>query len=237
MEHETEKLAIYLTNLGKYNEGSLVGEWVTLPTDAEKMQAVFQRIGIGKEYEKYFITDYESSIGIQMGEYENVNELNYLANKLDDLYPYELEKYEAILAIESATTIADYINLTENMDYYDVISGVDSKSDLGQFAMDELNSEILEQMGDFASYFDFEQYGHDLDIEWAGDFVNGNYIYHNGESSYEHFTGKRADIPEEYAVTDFKLVEKKSIKAMLEEKQGAMKNEVKKESQNKGIER
>ncbi|MBC2319212.1 antirestriction protein ArdA [Listeria booriae] len=159
MEHETKKLAIYLTNLGKYNEGALVGEWITLPIDAEKMQAVFQRIGLGEEYEGYFITDYENSLGIKMEEYEDLDKLNYLANKLNGMYPYELEKYEAILAIDSTTAIADYINLTENMDCYYVISNVDSKSDLGQFVMDELNSEILEQMGDFASYFDFEQYG------------------------------------------------------------------------------
>ena len=39
--------AAFITNLGKYNEGSLVGEWVKFPTTAEEMQKVFERIGIG----------------------------------------------------------------------------------------------------------------------------------------------------------------------------------------------
>ena len=52
----------FVTNLGKYNEGMLVGEWVKLPTTEEEMQKVFERIGIGKQddfgqpYEEWFIT-------------------------------------------------------------------------------------------------------------------------------------------------------------------------------------
>ena len=31
----------FVTNLGKYNEGMLVGEWVKFPTTEEEMQKVF----------------------------------------------------------------------------------------------------------------------------------------------------------------------------------------------------
>ena len=76
----------FVTNLGKYNEGMLVGEWVKLPTTEEEMQKVFERIGIGKQdefgqpYEEWFITDYECPIyGVQkmLGEYESLDKLNY----------------------------------------------------------------------------------------------------------------------------------------------------------------
>lgn len=56
--------AAFITNLGKYNEGDLVGEWVKFPTTPEEMQKVFERIGIGQKddfgqpYEEWFITDY-----------------------------------------------------------------------------------------------------------------------------------------------------------------------------------
>lgn len=55
----------FITNLGKYNEGALVGEWVKFPTTAEELQKVFERIGIGSKddfghpYEEWFITDYD----------------------------------------------------------------------------------------------------------------------------------------------------------------------------------
>ena len=78
----------YITNLGKYNEGELVGEWVKFPTTSEELQKVFERIGIGSKddfgnpYEEWFISDYDCYVdGLyeKLGEYENLDELNYLA--------------------------------------------------------------------------------------------------------------------------------------------------------------
>ena len=77
--------AAFITNLGKYNEGELVGEWVKFPTTAEKLKEVFKRIGIGQKddfgqtYEEWFITDYDCYVdGLysKLGEYENLDELN-----------------------------------------------------------------------------------------------------------------------------------------------------------------
>ena len=36
----------YITNLGKYNEGELVGEWVKFPTTSEELQKVFSQFFI-----------------------------------------------------------------------------------------------------------------------------------------------------------------------------------------------
>lgn len=55
-------LKIFLTNLGKYNEGELVGEWISLPVSEEELEAVKERIGINEQYEEWFITDYETDI-------------------------------------------------------------------------------------------------------------------------------------------------------------------------------
>ena len=88
-------MKIYLTNLGKYNEGELVGEWVSLPVDEEELNAVFDRIMIchddkmyydevGCPYEEYFITDYECDF-CQIGEYEDLDSLNEMAEELESL--------------------------------------------------------------------------------------------------------------------------------------------------------
>ena len=54
-------MEIFLTNLGKYVEGCLVGQWVKLPVPEDKLESVLKQIGINDEYEEYFITDYEIS--------------------------------------------------------------------------------------------------------------------------------------------------------------------------------
>ena len=64
--------AAFITNLGKYNEGELVGEWVKFPTTAEELKEVFKRIGIGQKddfgnpYEEWFITDYDGRRGEEL---------------------------------------------------------------------------------------------------------------------------------------------------------------------------
>ena len=67
-------LEAYVTNLGKYNEGQLVGEPLKFPTTAEEVQSLLKRIGVdGIRYEEIFITDYDSDVlGLHkcLGEYE-----------------------------------------------------------------------------------------------------------------------------------------------------------------------
>lgn len=45
----------FITNLGRYNEGDLVGEWVKFPTTPEELQNVFDRIGIGSKDEFEYV--------------------------------------------------------------------------------------------------------------------------------------------------------------------------------------
>lgn len=41
-----EILEAYVTNLGKYNEGELIGEWVKFPVSKEEYQNVLERMRI-----------------------------------------------------------------------------------------------------------------------------------------------------------------------------------------------
>ena len=67
-------IKIFLTNLGRYNEGILMGEFVKLPVPADKLDEVLERIGINGEYEEYFITDYEASFAnLNLSEYTSID--------------------------------------------------------------------------------------------------------------------------------------------------------------------
>ena len=100
------ELKAFVTNLGKYNEGELVGEWVSFPVSADEMKAILDRIQIGHPddfgvpYEEIFITDYDTDIyGLQnlLGEFTSLEELNYLAGRLDEMSTYEIDKFKAVL--------------------------------------------------------------------------------------------------------------------------------------------
>ena len=44
-------MKIFITNLGKYTEGYLIGKWVKLPVSEDKLNEVLEAIGIN-EYTK-----------------------------------------------------------------------------------------------------------------------------------------------------------------------------------------
>ena len=136
----------YVTNLGLYPErGSGAGEYLRFPTTAEEVQTLFSRIGIdGKQYEEYFITDYDSDIlGLtdHLGEYESLDELNYLAHLLEEMTPAELEKLEAVMdAGEYTSSVRDLINLTQNLDCFDFYSDVNSEEELGRMYIQDFEA-------------------------------------------------------------------------------------------------
>lgn len=47
-----EEMRVYIVNLGKYNEGELIGDWFTPQIDGDDLK---ERIGLNSEYEEYAI--------------------------------------------------------------------------------------------------------------------------------------------------------------------------------------
>ena len=193
----------FITNLGKYNEGYLVGEWVKFPITNEEMQEVFKRIGINRRYEEWFITDYEcpdSHIYDLLGEYESLSELNYLAGKIMELGESE-EFWQAVLDLgENTGSIKDLINLTENMDCFDYLPGVTDDSDLGYYWTHESGCYDTKAMGALSNYIDYESFGRDIRFNESGLFTDNGYIRLNGNHFVEVYDGNIENIPEEYRI-------------------------------------
>ena len=170
---------IYLTNLGKYNEGELIGEWVELPATDDELEEVKARIGISDEpdengnyYEEYFITDYENDFGYKVGEYESLDDLNEIAEQLEDL---DEEQKDAVHAYTECMydDIEKAVETVTNGDYR-VYYGCNDMADVAYEVVQERG--YLDQMPEnLRNYFDYEAFGRDLDIEGAFTDYNGNY--------------------------------------------------------------
>lgn len=153
---------IFLTNLGKYNEGQLVGEWVDLP--CSDFDSVLKRIGIdGKFYEEFFISAYETDYEIKIDEYEDIYYLNNLAEELEDLTESETIIFRAYMEVEDDI---DFVldHLEDAVIYYDC-------NDMTDVAYEVVDCNgILDNIpDDLRNYFDYESYGRDLKI--SGTFV------------------------------------------------------------------
>ena len=203
--------AAFITNLGKYNEGELVGEWVKFPTTAEELKEVFKRIGIGQKddfgqpYEEWFITDYDCYVdGLysKLGEYENLDELNYLASKLDEMSESEYAQFQAGMEMgDHCGSLQEIINLTENLDCYEVYPDIHDYDDLGRYYIEELD--VMQVPEHLQNYIDYEAYGRDVALEENGTFTDQGYVRDTGDSFHEYYDGERGSIPDEYRVMAF----------------------------------
>ena len=202
----------FVTNLGKYNEGELVGEWVKFPITEEEMQKVFERIGIGTKdefgqvYEEWFITDYECPVhGVydMLGEYESLDKLNYLASRIEELDKWEQEKFVAIMesGCDEVSDIDDLINLTYNLDNFDFLPSITDESDLGYYYVHEAGIYSEKDLGPLANYIDYERFGRDIAMDENGRFTDEGYIRTTGGSWDRYFDGSLDDIPDEYRIT------------------------------------
>ena len=137
------------------------------------MQAVFRRIGIGHRYEEWFITDYDcpdTTIGKVLGEYESLSKLNYLAGQIMKMRESG-EFWQAVLDLGKSTgSVQELINLTENLDCFDYLPGVQNDYDLGYYWIEESGCYDTSNLGALANYIDYEGFGRDIRYEEGGVF-------------------------------------------------------------------
>ena len=195
----------YITNLGKYAEGQLVGETLKFPATTEEVQSLLKNIGVdGVRYEEFFITAFDGDVmGLYdyLTEYENLDELNHLAHLISELDSDEIETLEAALNKgDHTSSVEDIINLVHNLDCYELHPGVTDDETLGRIYVEDM--EAIDVPEHLLNYFDYEAYGRDIRLEEDGHFAPGGYVLNNGGQFIEHYHGIE-DIPDEHKVFAF----------------------------------
>lgn len=174
-----DNISIFITNLGRYNEGVLMGEWVKLPVPDDRLNEVLERIGINGEYEEYFVTDYEASFAnLNLSEYTSIEALNGFAVRLEELDRWEVEKLAAVLEYDAVSSITDIMDIIDRLDEFDILADVEDDEDLGRYYAEELCT--LEAVPAYLrSYFDYEAYGRDIRLESTGCYTSYGFVMDN----------------------------------------------------------
>ncbi len=105
-------LKLFITDLHAYNNGFLVGEWITLPLSGKELYLAIQQVLSEGEYlcqsdvthEEIFITDYEwmGQSLFNVGEYDSPWDINDDLGKLSELSPSQ-QKAVTFLLMENLT--------------------------------------------------------------------------------------------------------------------------------------
>ena len=173
-------MKIFITNLGRYNEGYLVGKWVKLPVCEDVLDKVLKEIGIDEYYEEYFITDYENEIigiGDVISEYSSVQALNELAQRLEDLSDDEADKLGAVLEYEACRSVSEVLELLDKLDEFDLLTDVTDDEELGYYYAEEYC--CIDIPESIQPYFDYEKFGRNIRLQSSCLYTSYGFLLDN----------------------------------------------------------
>ena len=169
----------YITNLGRYNEGILAYKLISFPISDEELNEALASIGCkyvdengvvhNPLYEEYFFSDWECEIPFGFGEYESVEDLNIIAERVEALEAYEQDVLKVIME-EHTSDVDEALRIVEDNDYR-TWDSCDSMADVAEAMAAEYDylNEVPENL---RCYIDYEKWGRDLKLE--GMFLRGD---------------------------------------------------------------
>ena len=156
MTMSTDDMQVYIANLGKYNEGELIGAWFSFPIDFEEVK---EKIGLNAEYEEYAIHDQELPFPVQ--EYASIIWLNLIYDSIQEIEDTPVyDELEEILRYWFRD-IEDLLDHKEDIIYY---SDCSSMEDVAYYYIEETG--VLSSLPEnLRYYFDYASFGRDMELE------------------------------------------------------------------------
>ena len=203
-EPVSEVFSILLHNRQLYEQGK-EGLWLSLPTTTEKLQAALREIGISTDNpQDFFLYDYRSpqerpiKLPRDLVLSADVDELNFLAARLEKLDAAELSELNAALTnpqsdFHSIGQITDY---PDNVDFYVHLPDVTGTGQLGDYYLSR--SGMVDMPEEWKAGIFLPRFGLHIANTEHGVFTDYGYLVKSGDEWQRVHEGQ--PVPEEYRV-------------------------------------
>ena len=182
--------------------------WLDLPATAEQVQAAMGQIGVTQDNPwDYFISGFSSpegrhlAIPYDMALASGVNELNFLAARLEKLDAYEIGTLNAALQQKNTElrTISRITDCPDNPDYFVNLPDIHTVAALGDYYLNR--SGMVDMPDEWKPAIDTVALGKHIAGLEQGAFTDYGYIVKSGDQWKQVYEGQI--IPEEYRVLSF----------------------------------
>ena len=203
-EPVSEVFSILLHNRQLYEQGK-EGFWLSMPTTTEKLQAALREIGISTDNpQDFFLYDYRSpqerpiKLPRDLVLSADVDELNFLAARLEKLDAAELSELNAALTnpqsdFHSIGQITDY---PDNVDFYVHLPDVTGTGQLGDYYLNR--SGMVDMPEEWKAGIFLPRFGLHIANTEHGVFTDYGYLVKSGDEWQRVHEGQ--PVPEEYRV-------------------------------------
>lgn len=203
-EPVSEVFSILLHNRQLYEQGK-EGLWLSLPTTTEKLQAALREIGISADNpQDFFLYDYRSpqerpiKLPRDLVLSADVDELNFLAARLEKLDAAELSELNAALTSPQSDfhSISQIIDYPDNVDFYVHLPDVKGTGQLGDYYLNR--SGMVDMPEEWKAGIFLPRFGLHIANTEHGAFTDYGYLVKSGDEWQRVHEGQ--PVPEEYRV-------------------------------------
>lgn len=206
-EHMSEQFSIMIGNRSRFEAGDPDGYWLDMPATKEQLHEAMQSVGITADNPqdfsiRGFSDDPEKHIALpyDMVCAASVDELNFLAARIEQLDPAEIGKLNAALQQKNGfENIGQVIDFTYNVDFYVHIPEVHTYRDLGDYYLNQ--SGMVQMPEEWKGGIDLAAFGRNAAEHEKGAFTEYGYIVESGDEWERQFEGR--EVPEEYRIMSY----------------------------------
>ena len=207
-----DDFSVLIQNRTEFEKGNPAGVFLSLPATKEELHEAMKTLNITADRpQDFFLNGYSTAEGrrieipsdwIRDGD---LDKINFLAARLEETTPEQLEKLDAIMHSDFKPESLDrLIDHTYNPDFYSYIPGIFNYKELGDYFLND--SGKVQMPEEWKAGIDKEDFGFNAALHEDGKLTDHGYIARSGTEWKELYTGQ--ETPGRYRIMSYPETER-----------------------------
>ena len=202
-----DDFTVLIQNRTEFEKGNPATVFLSLPATKEELHEAMKALNITADNpQDFFLNGYSTAEGrrieipfdwIRNGDLDRIN---YLASRLEEMTPEQLEKLDAVMHSDFKPESLDkLIDHTYNTDFYSYVPGILSYKELGDYFLND--SGKVQMPEEWKAGIDKESFGFNAALHEDGKLTDYGYIARSGTDWKEVYAGQ--ETPERYRIMSY----------------------------------
>ena len=202
-----DDFTVLIQNRTEFEKGNPTTVFLSLPATKEELHEAMKALSITADNpQDFFLNGYSTAdnrhieIPFDWIRDGDLDKINYLASRLEEMTPEQLEKLDAVMHSNFKPESLDkLIDHTYNTDFYSYVPGILSYKELGDYFLND--SGKVQMPEEWKAGIDKESFGFNAALHEDGKLTDYGYIARSGTDWKEVYAGQ--ETPERYRIMSY----------------------------------
>ena len=207
-----DDFSVLIQNRTEFEKGNPATVFLSLPATKEELHEAMKALNITADNpQDFFLNGYSTAdnrrieIPFDWIRDGDLDRINYLAARLEEMTPEQLERLDAVMHSDFKPESLDkLIDHTYNTDFYSYVPGIFSYKELGDYFLND--SGKVQMPEEWKAGIDKESFGFNAALHEDGKLTDYGYIARSGTDWKEVYAGQ--ETPEKYRIMGYPEAER-----------------------------